>query len=112
MPNKIKTLKINPQTQSVELDEDFDSSITSMQNFVGGFVGSMYLEQDKGGGVILLFDQEGDFKDYRQFRYVGLDKEFIIRGNALICRFNKEGDFTSLTGRDVALYSRRFRFLY
>lgn len=113
---EIKTLsttmiKINPKEETILFEKEFDTQLKNLMDFVGGGLELIHLESDKEGNTFLLMcDKEGASKGSTKYRYVGIEKEFLISGNSLVCKVGKDGDYRTISESEALLIESRIRF--
>jgi hypothetical protein len=84
-------------------EKEIGADLKSLQAEVGGLIECVYLNDDPG--TILVCNEEGKLNGMEMNRRLGDD---IICGPFFLVRDNGEGDFASLTDRQVAEYKERF----
>ena len=74
---------------------DIKNDLKTIQNFVGGYIEEVHLENK----IIALVDEDGDFKDLKN-NIILFDT--IIKGNVLFVKESDDGsDFEGLNSEDI-----------
>lgn len=100
----IRALKVYPRHYPIPTD--IDNTLEALQEFVGGYIETVTITEK----LVLICNEEGKIKNLPKnrelFWTIGEDKERrVIRrdclvGDALICAYDNEGNFRSLTARE------------
>lgn len=99
--NTIKVIVKEPNKLPVV--KEIEASLKSYQNVVGGYIETLTFPEE---GVVLVFDEEGKFKDYETNIGLadsnGVVKDYIV-GTLFVCAVDDE-DFSSLSDEQIAKY--------
>jgi len=92
--------------------EDIEKGLAALQKFVGGNIeGLAPVHDDDGGGIGLIFHDEGKLEGLpmnRALRFEDGRIYDIVCGKFLVSRFNDEGESCDVTDEDVAKYCGEF----
>ena len=101
---KIKIIQFNvgqePATKEVE------NTLETMQEIVGGYIETVWIERLNDGVITLVCDEEGLLKDKPVNKFVN-DNQIV--GDFFIAKVNNKGDFISLSEEDISIFSTVFR---
>lgn len=97
--NNLRVLRVE-QGKAPE-EKEIGSDLGSLQAEVGGLIECVYMDND----TILVCNEEGKLNGMEMNRRLGND---IICGPFFIVGDNGEGDFASLTDKQVSAFKERF----
>ena len=97
----LRVLRVEPGKTPEE--KEIKSDLASLQAEVGGLIECVYLDDEFN--TVLVCNEEGKLNGMEMNRRLGDD---IICGPFFLVRDDTEGDFASLTDRQVEQYSEAF----
>lgn len=113
MPNPIRVIVLKPERAELEVIENFDQSLESIQEMVGGYVQTLVLRSKDGREVTIWFNEEGKLMELPiNFPIVQEGKVIeLIVGNILVTSINDSGETVGLNDEELDFVKESFKIL-
>lgn len=113
MPNPIRAIVLKPERAELEVIENFDQSLESIQEIVGGYVQTLVLRSKDGREVTIWFNEEGKLMGLPiNFPIVQEGKVIeLIVGNVLVTSINDSGETVGLNDEELDFVKESFKIL-